>query len=237
MAPPPIQLFLTTIASQPALRQRQEYILRVLQVKKIQFTSYDLASDEDAKKLWRRKTPLDKQQLPGILVGGTFPGTFADFEEAVECDTLDEFLHLNEDYLPFEDERELLFANPVGVAGAYTPAQMNPEHSPSPSPLKSKPKPKDEKEIDVGAELDDAGLQGVSVSEDDLLALVEELGLGGEEASDLVKGLTGDKTPPRKEKDKPLVDTKPATPQTTAAEKHEEQPAPAGDKADEKETP
>lgn len=34
-----------------------EYILRILQVKKIPFTSYDLASDEDAKKLWRRKAP------------------------------------------------------------------------------------------------------------------------------------------------------------------------------------
>ena len=98
---PPVELFLTTIVSSPALRQRQgnaahdastptaddaydpilrqlvmapprsphpllsgsdddglEYILRVLQVKKIPFTSYDLASDEDAKKLWRRKAPL-----------------------------------------------------------------------------------------------------------------------------------------------------------------------------------
>lgn len=58
MPSPPIQVFLTTIASQPALRQRQEYVLRILQVKKIAFTSYDLASDEDAKKLWRRKAPL-----------------------------------------------------------------------------------------------------------------------------------------------------------------------------------
>ena len=72
-----------------------EYILRVLQAKKITFNSYDLASDEDAKRLWRRKAPLgerqvfaraavhsnesyhdvsDKQQLPGILIGGTCPG-------------------------------------------------------------------------------------------------------------------------------------------------------------------
>ncbi len=77
MVSPPIQVFLTTIASQPALRQRQgmftyatppcsinslitnsvEYILRVLQAKDIKFSSYDLASDEDAKRLWRRKAP------------------------------------------------------------------------------------------------------------------------------------------------------------------------------------
>ena len=79
MPSPPIAIFLTTIASQAALRQRQgmlsrlseragtkvflrltrtiEYLLRILQVKKIPFTSYDLASDEEAKRLWRRKAP------------------------------------------------------------------------------------------------------------------------------------------------------------------------------------
>ena len=36
---------------------RTEFILRVLQVKKVPYISYDLASDEDAKKLWRRKAP------------------------------------------------------------------------------------------------------------------------------------------------------------------------------------
>lgn len=72
-----------------------EYILRILQTKKIPYTSYDLASDDDAKRLWRRKAPpgafdlillcycaytasrtdsADKQQLPGILVGGKFSG-------------------------------------------------------------------------------------------------------------------------------------------------------------------
>lgn len=36
----------------------QEYLLRILQVKNIPFTSYDLASDESAKRLWKRKAPL-----------------------------------------------------------------------------------------------------------------------------------------------------------------------------------
>ena len=76
MPSPPIQLFLTTIASAPQLRSRQEYILRIFQVKKIQFTSYDLASpeSEDAKRLWRRKAPPNDQALPGMLVGGKWPG-------------------------------------------------------------------------------------------------------------------------------------------------------------------
>ena len=98
MPSPPIQLFLTTIASQTELRRRQEYLLRAsllgrseclrrtttwlttadgtgtLQVKKIPFVSYDLASDENAKRLWRRKAPPKEQSLPGILVGGKWPG-------------------------------------------------------------------------------------------------------------------------------------------------------------------
>jgi hypothetical protein len=40
-----------------------EYILRVLQAKKIAFHSYDLASDEDAKRLWRRKAPVGERQV------------------------------------------------------------------------------------------------------------------------------------------------------------------------------
>ncbi|KAH9837155.1 uncharacterized protein C8Q71DRAFT_588006 [Rhodofomes roseus] len=197
MPSPPIQLFLTTIVSSTQLRQRQEYILRILQVKKIPFTSYDLASDEDAKKLWRRKAPKDKQQIPGILIGGEYPGDFSAFEEAVEFNELDQFLRLSEDYNPFEDEKELLPSQPIGVPGAYSPAQMHPHHqatpSPQPSPLKNKPVNKrGPNEVDAGEELGDARLAGVNVTEDDLLALVSELGLGGDEANDLVKGLTGD---------------------------------------------
>ncbi|OJT15809.1 hypothetical protein TRAPUB_3915 [Trametes pubescens] len=188
MPSPPIQVFLTTIASAPALRQRQEYVLRVLQVKKVPFTSYDLASDEEAKKLWRRKAPVDKQQLPGILIGGEVPGSFQDFEDAVEFGELDAYLRLNEEWAPLEGDKPMLRAVPVGIPGAYSPAQMNPSHvSPAPSPIRtSKPRAG---ELDAGEKLGDASLSGVNVTEDDLLALVEELGLNEDEANELVKGL------------------------------------------------
>lgn len=73
---------------------------------------------------------------------------------------------------------------------------MHPHHQPSPSPqpTPTKVKPinkKREGEVDAGEELGDARLAGVNVTQDDLLALVEELGLGGDEANDLVRGLTG----------------------------------------------
>ncbi|KAF8078765.1 hypothetical protein FPV67DRAFT_77416 [Lyophyllum atratum] len=170
MPSPPISIFLTTIASQPALRQRQEYLLRILQVKKIPFTSYDLASDESAKRLWKRKAPLDKQQLPGILIGGQFPGSFSEFEDAVEYGELDAFLRLNETWKADEDQ-PVIPAQPIGVPGAVTPLQMTPDHlkkkimaRPHESPLKGKSIPvnKREGEFDVGTELEGYGLQGVN---------------------------------------------------------------------------
>ncbi|KAF9076135.1 hypothetical protein BDP27DRAFT_1313951 [Rhodocollybia butyracea] len=206
MPSPPIQVFLTTIASQPALRQRQEYLLRILQVKKLPFTSYDLASDETAKRLWRRKAPPDKQQLPGILVGGKFAGTFSDFEEAVEYGELEQFLRLKE---AWDDELENIPkppVQPIGVPGAMLPLQMTPEHlkskilaSPQSTPGKkpipvNKPGARDG-EFDVSTELSGYGLQGIMATEDELAALVSELGLDGDEAGDLVKGLTGSSVP------------------------------------------
>jgi len=52
-----------------------------------------------------------------------------------------------------------------------------------------------EAEFDIGEELSDVGLQGVKVTEDDLLKLVEELGLEGDEANELAKGLGGFSSP------------------------------------------
>ncbi|KAJ6574964.1 hypothetical protein B0H19DRAFT_1126573 [Mycena capillaripes] len=197
MPSPPIELFLTTIASQPALRQRQEYILRILQVKKIPFKSYDLASDPKAKSMWKRKAPPDKQQLPGILVGGRFPGPFQDFEEAVECGELDVFLRLKESWIDDDDDNPPPPAAPIGVPGAYTPLEMTPDHLRKKivdsSPLKGKggvPVNKRTDMFDVSTELSGYGLQGVQVTEDELRDLVAELGLDGDEAGDLVKGLS-----------------------------------------------
>jgi len=221
---PPITLYMTTIASQPALRQRQEYIFRILQVKKIPFTTYDLASDEEAKRLWRRKAPQDKQQLPGILVGGKFPGTFDDFQDAVEHEELDIFLRLKETWDPaIDEERPPPPVKPVGVPGASSPLQMTPDRlkskmfppPPSPSPLKTKSIPVNKRtnEIDLGDDLGGYGLQGVKVTEDELHDLMAELGLEGDEAGDLVKGLSGATTPPKKEK--PVEDSKDTTKQQT----------------------
>ncbi|PPQ62983.1 hypothetical protein CVT24_006089 [Panaeolus cyanescens] len=209
MPSPPISLFMTTIASQPVLRKKQEYVLRILQAKKIPFTTYDLASDEDAKRIWRRKAPAGKQQLPGILVGGKFPGTVDDFEDAVEHDELAIFLRLNEKWDPIIDEdRPMPVAKPVGIPGAYTPLEMTPEHlkakvlagTPSPSPLAKKTVPVNKRTdlVNVGEDLSEFGLSGVQATMDELKDLLSELGLEGDAAGDLAKGLSNEPIKPLK---------------------------------------
>jgi SH3 domain-binding glutamic acid-rich protein len=79
----------------------------------------------------------------------------------------------------------------------------------SPLRVKSKTKPipvnkLDEKDqIDLGAELAGYGLQGVKVTQDELMDLMDQLGLGGEEADDLAKGLVGTSSGGKKEKPTP----------------------------------
>ncbi|KAJ1311258.1 hypothetical protein OPQ81_009756 [Rhizoctonia solani] len=227
---PPIQIFLTSIASAPALRQRQEHLLRTLQVKKIPFTSYDLAADEEAKKLWRRRAPANNSTLPGILVGGEFAGTYAEFEEAVEFGELDRFFRLNE---PWGEEDEALTPapspqKPIGVPGVATPSQITgqrPSFAPSPSKPLKKSTPRT-KSVDIGAELG-FGLEGVKLTEEEMLELVESLGLGGADAGELVKdlGFSSSKAPSKATPDKPPAPVAPLTSQADTKSNTSSEPA------------
>lgn len=122
-------------------------------------------------------------------------------EEAVEYGELETFLRLKDSWnAEIDEDRPAPVAKPIGVPGAVAPLQMTPEHlrskilAPTSSPLKGKGKPlaenKKEGLFDVGDELIGFGLQGVKVTEDELMNLVAELGLDGDEAKDLVEGLS-----------------------------------------------
>jgi len=139
--------------------------------------------------LWKRKAPAKNQDLPGILVGYKWPGTFEQFEEAVEYDELDIFLRRNEGWNPDLDDDYGLTEKPTGVAGAYTPYQMTgqtPSHAPEGSVAQPAVRPG---EMDMGEHLSGYGLQGVKVTADDLEELVKSLGLDDKDAKDLVGGL------------------------------------------------
>ncbi|KAG5653339.1 hypothetical protein H0H81_000961 [Sphagnurus paluster] len=199
-----------------------EYLLRILQVKKIPFTSYDLASDESAKRLWKRKAPpstIDRFlpfhrashydfQASSNYQGSLLVASFL-VEDAVESGELDIFLRLKETWHADEDA-PVLPAKPVGVPGAVAPLQMTPDHlkkkilaQPPESPLKGKTIPvnKRQGEFDVSTELEGYGLQGVKVTEEELMSLVAELGLDGDDAGDLVKGLSASSSSASKTKE------------------------------------
>lgn len=118
----------------------------------------------------------------------------------MESDDLDTFLRLKETYDAADEDRPAPPVQPIGVPGAASPLQMTPEHlktkilAQNSSPLKDKgnsvPVNKRQGEFDVSTELEGYGLQGVKVTEDELRDLVAELGLDGDDAGDLVKGLS-----------------------------------------------
>lgn len=91
-----------------------------------------------------------------------------------------------------------------------------PSRSPSPSPLALREKEKNE--VNAGEELAEFGLANVSVSEDDIRALVEELGLGGDEADDLVKGLSGSTQAPLAKETKSISKPKEVKPASNSLE-------------------
>lgn len=183
----------------------------------------------------------DKQQLPGILIGGKFSGVrrselfsvgisnerfgnrhflnckkstssimemphiCPSSEDAVEYDELDIFLKLKESWNPDVDEHIAPPVTPIGVPGAAMPLEMTPERlrdkvkvHPTASPLNGKkpvPVNKREGEVDLGDELAGFGLQGLKATDDELRDLLADLGLDGDDAGDLLKGLGGDSAP------------------------------------------
>ena len=170
-----------------------------------------------------------KQQLPGLLIGGVYPGGYEELyvfhidtsslvsrtgltnrhyspgpnsEEAVECDNLNTFLRRNEEW----DEElfgpsKKLEARPVGVPGAYSPLQMNPSHKPTISPHPTPTKPKGGSR---GKEVD-VGEQLGGYGLEGVTVNEQDLMdlvtelIGKEGAGDLVKGF---KVPERKKKEK-----------------------------------
>ncbi|KAN0062952.1 hypothetical protein ACQY0O_004774 [Thecaphora frezii] len=112
---PAVELFSTSILSNHKVRSRHERYTSVFAIKKIPYIYHDLASDDDAKTRWRRKTK--DPQLPGILVNNEWRGTFDEFEEAVEFGELQTFLGVSPQQVPNPTE-------PTSIAPSVHPAQQ-----------------------------------------------------------------------------------------------------------------
>ena len=88
-----------------------------------------------------------------------------------------------------------------------------PSFAPTPSPLKDKSK--QEKERDAGDLLGDKGLEGIAVTDEELADLVRELGLEGDDAGDLIKGLSAPVGAPKPETTKKSTEKLVVTEQTS----------------------
>lgn len=53
-----VELFTTSILGNPVTRNRHDRYITVLTAQKIPFVFYDLASDDEAKRRWRRKVRI-----------------------------------------------------------------------------------------------------------------------------------------------------------------------------------
>ncbi|WVO14055.1 hypothetical protein L204_101681 [Cryptococcus depauperatus] len=149
MAPPLVTIYVTSLTSSPTVRKHHDLLRRSLKAMEIKHEEYDLVMDEEAKRRWQRAKPPGKMiGLPGYLVGGEFIGTMDDFEEAVETQTLTQFLKQD---IEIPDE-------PLAI--------------PESSDLSSKATPKQKSIQDVELEK----LMG-SMTEEDLDKLMTDLGV------------------------------------------------------------
>ncbi|GAA5867000.1 hypothetical protein JCM3774_003751 [Rhodotorula dairenensis] len=93
-AGPCIDVFVTSILSNPSIRGRHERTRRALTSARVPYREHDVAGDEEAKKLWKRKNG-GKNELPFVLVDGEPVGSIEDMDEAVEFGELRQFLRLD----------------------------------------------------------------------------------------------------------------------------------------------
>lgn len=65
---PTIDVYVTHILSNGAIRGRHERVDRYLTSARVPYNTHDVAGDEAAKSMWKRKDPTN--ELPCILVDG-----------------------------------------------------------------------------------------------------------------------------------------------------------------------
>lgn len=128
---PTIDIFVTSILSNPQLRGRHERVRRALASARAPYAEHDVAGDENAKSFWKRKNG-GKNELPFILVDGEPVGNIDDMDEAVEFGELRQFLRLDAPLPP----------NPSNSAGPPSVTEtVSPPTLPSTDTTKTPPPP------------------------------------------------------------------------------------------------
>ncbi|BGP01115.1 hypothetical protein RTG_02834 [Rhodotorula toruloides ATCC 204091] len=127
---PSIDVFVTSILSNPAIRGRHERVRRCLTSARVSYREHDVASDEAAKSMWKRKN-CGKNELPCILVDGEPVGSIEDLDEAVEFGELRQFLRLDSPAAPPPASNPASSAAPSDSTPSAQPPASRPSGSTS----------------------------------------------------------------------------------------------------------
>ncbi|GAA5971115.1 hypothetical protein JCM21900_004570 [Sporobolomyces salmonicolor] len=167
---PTIDVFVTTILSNPQLRGRHERVRRALTSARVAYAEHDVAGDEAAKSMWKRKNG-GKNELPFILIDGEPVGNIEDLDEAVEFGELRQFLRLDTPSLPPSSASSIFVASPTPAAAASSHSPLPPSASSSSSPASTADShPKPQATLDDFADLD--------LTESELEELAREISRG-----------------------------------------------------------
>ncbi|CAO1624716.1 unnamed protein product [Sympodiomycopsis kandeliae] len=175
---PAVELFTTSILSNHKVRHRHERYIAVFTAKKIDYVYHDLASDEDAKKRFRRKAK--DPQIPNILVHNEWRGTFEEFEESVEFGELDLFLSIDPNRVApaaaAAEETTILEATATSPSTSTSSVKLPPapHAAPKMAPVGTGAGPRRSSMDEFLDSINDSQQELDSMSEADLSSLLEE---------------------------------------------------------------
>ncbi|GAA5889498.1 hypothetical protein JCM6882_007051 [Rhodosporidiobolus microsporus] len=146
--PPVIDVFVTSILSNPAIRGRHERVKRALTSARVSYAEHDVAGDEAAKSMWKRKNG-GKNELPFILVDGEPVGSIEDMDEAVEFGELRQFLRLDSSAPPPPATAPAAAQPPSAPSSNAAPPAAAAAASTSPDPSRAAPTLDDFADLDL----------------------------------------------------------------------------------------
>ncbi|XP_003384043.1 PREDICTED: SH3 domain-binding glutamic acid-rich-like protein 3 [Amphimedon queenslandica] len=89
-----VNYYYSSVSSNLELKKNQQKIEMILDSKKIPYNKLDVAADTDLRDKMRGIIGDPKALPPQLFNGDTYCGDFDAFEEALETETLEEFLKL-----------------------------------------------------------------------------------------------------------------------------------------------
>ncbi|KAF6769357.1 hypothetical protein AHF37_09922 [Paragonimus kellicotti] len=97
-----LRLFVSSISGNPAVKNKQQYVINLLTALKISFKTEDISQDEEAKKfMCDSLRALGKNAVaPQLFFGDEYIGGYDELMEANENEALSDFLRVPIDRTP-----------------------------------------------------------------------------------------------------------------------------------------